>query len=94
MRLHEFRNGCDLATWRELLTEAQRHSLGEYLLQDSFPCRSFDKPRGYSGGSVLLNLFLGRSAHRERSLLGQDAQADVFFGRNRHIVYARITRKS
>ncbi len=28
------------------------------------------------------------------SLLGQDAQAEVFFGQNRHIVFARITRKS
>ncbi|WP_238368971.1 hypothetical protein [Heliomarina baculiformis] len=30
----------------------------------------------------------------DASLKGQDAQAEVVFGQNRHIVFARVTRKS
>lgn len=40
-RLHEFRSDCDPVTWRELLPEAQRHSLGDCLLREPFTCRSF-----------------------------------------------------
>lgn len=79
MRLHEFRNACYPAIWRELLPEAQRHSLGDYLLQDPFTRRSFDKPRGYSGDGVLLDLAYRHPSIEPRvaesSLLGQDIYA-------------------
>lgn len=54
--LHELRADCDPDTWAKLVPIAQAHPLGDCLLQDPFTRRSFEKPRGYSGDGILLDL--------------------------------------
>ena len=54
--LHEFRDDCHPETWAALMPIAQAHPLTEHLLQDPFTRRSFEKPRGYSGDGILLDL--------------------------------------
>ena len=77
--LHELRADCDPDIWSKLVPIAQAHPLGHRLFQDPFTRRSFEKPRGYSGDGVLLDLLYRHPSAQElvtaSSKLGREIYA-------------------
>lgn len=55
--LHETRRSLPTAEWQQFATVACReHPLRALLAQDPLTARAFDKPRGYAGDAVMLDL--------------------------------------
>jgi len=69
--LHELRSHLQADDWRLLGREAREHPLHEVLLESPFTRRAYDKPRGYAGDAVLMDLIYGMTApHGQLSALG------------------------
>ena len=69
--LHELRSQLPPGDWREIGEEARRHPLHRLLLESPFTRRAYDKPRGYAGDAVLMDLIYGLApAGAELSPLG------------------------
>ena len=79
IQLHDLRAECPAEIWKELVPEAQAHSISGLLHQDPFTSRSFRKPRGYSGDGKLLDLLYRHDATmptvRASTALGQEIYA-------------------
>ncbi|WP_243613643.1 class I SAM-dependent methyltransferase [Shimia aestuarii] len=79
LQLHDLRSECSPETWKELVPLAQAHPIRDKLMADPFTRRSYEKPRGYSGDGVLLDLLYRHPAAQEEvessSQFGQDIYA-------------------
>jgi hypothetical protein len=54
--LHKFRLGLPHDEWEGVIEQTRRHRLFGLVMQDPITRRCFDKPRGYPGDAVLLDL--------------------------------------
>jgi len=69
--LRELRSQLPLDDWKLLGGEAREHPLHDVLLESPFTRRAYDKPRGYAGDAVLMDLIYGMKApHGQLSALG------------------------
>src|SRR5688572_30579108 len=59
--LRELRSRLPLDDWRTVGEEARRHPLHRLLLESPFTRRAYEKPRGYAGDAVLMDLIYGMS---------------------------------
>ena len=57
--LHERRLQLPPGEWQAIGEEARRHPLHGLLLESPFTRRAYDKPRGYAGDAVLMDLIYG-----------------------------------
>jgi extracellular factor (EF) 3-hydroxypalmitic acid methyl ester biosynthesis protein len=57
--LHELRSQLPPGDWQAIGEEARRHPLHRLLLESPFTRRAYDKPRGYAGDAVLMDLIYG-----------------------------------
>jgi hypothetical protein len=57
--LRELRSLLPAADWARLGEEARRHPLHDLLLESPFTRRAYEKPRGYAGDAVLMDLIYG-----------------------------------
>ena len=57
--LHELRSQLPPGEWQAIGEEARRHPLHRLLLESPFTRRAYDKPRGYAGDAVLMDLIYG-----------------------------------
>lgn len=55
----------------EVLAQARAHRLRELVMQDPFTQRAFDKPRGYAGDAVMMDMIYRSEAPAGTSALGQ-----------------------
>jgi len=58
--LHELRSQLPSHEWTSVGEQARRHPLHTLLLESPFTRRAYDKPRGYAGDAVLMDLIYGR----------------------------------
>ena len=58
--LHELRSQLPSHDWKSVGEHARRHPLHTLLLESPFTRRAYDKPRGYAGDAVLMDLIYGR----------------------------------
>ncbi|MCR8827929.1 class I SAM-dependent methyltransferase [Pseudosulfitobacter koreensis] len=79
LQLHDLRSECTPEVWKALIPMAQAHPIRERLMADPFTRRSFEKPRGYSGDGVLLDLLYRHPAAKAEvdasSKMGRDIYA-------------------
>jgi len=69
--LHQLRSQSSPGDWQAIGEEARRHPLHGLLLESPFTRRAYDKPRGYAGDAVLMDLIYGLApAGSELSPLG------------------------
>jgi extracellular factor (EF) 3-hydroxypalmitic acid methyl ester biosynthesis protein len=57
--LHRLRSTLPRDEWTSVGEEARRHPLHNLLLESPFTRRAFEKPRGYAGDAVLMDLIYG-----------------------------------
>jgi extracellular factor (EF) 3-hydroxypalmitic acid methyl ester biosynthesis protein len=57
--LRELRSQLPPEDWRTVGEEARRHPLHRLLLESPFTRRAYEKPRGYAGDAVLMDLIYG-----------------------------------
>ena len=62
--LHELRSQLPPGDWQAIGMEARRHPLHRLLLESPFTRRAYDKPRGYAGDAVLMDLIYGLAPAR------------------------------
>jgi SAM-dependent methyltransferase len=60
--LGEMRAQLSPAAWTALGAQAREHALHRVLLESPFTRRAFEKPRGYAGDAVLMDLIYGLAA--------------------------------
>lgn len=71
--LDERRRGSNVPEWRRQVDEVvRRHPVLQLLHRDPLARRSFEKPRGYAGDAVMLDLVYGLSDLRSTDLLGAE----------------------
>ena len=58
--LNEIRSQLPSDDWKSVGEHARRHPLHTLLLESPFTRRAYDKPRGYAGDAVLMDLIYGR----------------------------------
>lgn len=68
--LGELRSRLPQDEWRTLGEHARRHPLHTLLLESPFTRRAFEKPRGYAGDAVLMDLIYGLAPAGDLSALG------------------------
>jgi extracellular factor (EF) 3-hydroxypalmitic acid methyl ester biosynthesis protein len=68
--LHEVRSQLPPANWQAIGAAARRHPLHTMLLESPFTRRAYDKPRGYAGDAVLMDLIYGLAPAGNLSPLG------------------------
>lgn len=68
--LRELRSQLQPDEWASVGDEARRHPLHRLLLESPFTRRAFEKPRGYAGDAVLMDLIYGLAAPGDLSPLG------------------------
>jgi len=56
--LHQRRSQLPPGEWQAIGEEARRHPLHKLLLESPFTRRAYDKPRGYAGDAVLMDLIM------------------------------------
>jgi len=56
--------------WRAIAEDARRHPVHELLLESPFTRRAYEKPRGYAGDAVLMDLIYGFRNERLSALGG------------------------
>jgi extracellular factor (EF) 3-hydroxypalmitic acid methyl ester biosynthesis protein len=54
--LYDIRSSAPRQTWREVCSECRRHPIFRDLCLDPLTARSFNKPRGYAGDAVMLDM--------------------------------------
>jgi extracellular factor (EF) 3-hydroxypalmitic acid methyl ester biosynthesis protein len=59
--LRELRSTLPPADWALVGEQVRRHPLHELLLESPFTRRAFEKPRGYAGDAVLMDLIYGKA---------------------------------
>jgi hypothetical protein len=57
--LHELRSVLEPEDWTLMGEEARRHPLHTLLLESPFTRRAYEKPRGYAGDAVMMDLIYG-----------------------------------
>jgi hypothetical protein len=57
--LHEMRSQLPPGDWQVIGEQARRHPVQRLLLESPFTRRAYDKPRGYAGDAVLMDLIYG-----------------------------------
>jgi SAM-dependent methyltransferase len=69
--LRATRAALDAGEWSAFCRQARRHPVHRLLLESPFSRRAYDKPRGYAGDAVLMDLIYGsRPAARDLTPLG------------------------
>lgn len=68
--LRELRSQLHPHEWATVGEEARRHPLHGLLLESPFTRRAYEKPRGYAGDAVLMDLIYGLAAPGDLSPLG------------------------
>jgi hypothetical protein len=69
--LRTTRASLDATGWKAFCADARRHPVHQLLLESPFSRRAYDKPRGYAGDAVLMDLIYGsRTAGADLSPLG------------------------
>jgi hypothetical protein len=68
--LRELRSTLRPDDWTLLGEQARRHPLHDLLLESPFTRRAYEKPRGYAGDAVLMDLIYGMAPRDELSPLG------------------------
>ena len=63
---------ADSSRWDEVRTTLRRHPLHAILLQDPFARHSNERPRGYPGDAVLIDLIYDQRHNRSTTALGDD----------------------
>ena len=61
LSLRELRSQLPPADWALVGEQVRRHPLHDLLLESPFTRRAFEKPRGYAGDAVLMDLIYGKS---------------------------------
>ncbi len=57
--LHKLRSALAMPEWKEQVNACRRHPICEDLHLDPLTYRSFQKPRGYAGDAVMLDMIYG-----------------------------------
>ena len=68
--LRDMRSRLDPGEWSTVGEQARRHPLHDLLLESPFTRRAFEKPRGYAGDAVLMDLIYGLQPQDNLSPLG------------------------
>ncbi|TWU20423.1 hypothetical protein Pla52o_42980 [Novipirellula galeiformis] len=64
--LRSIRHSTPKAQWQEMIKEGREHPIKEFLHQDPFTARAFNKPRGYAGDAVMMDYIYGREEDWQR----------------------------
>src|SRR5688572_8985348 len=68
--LRDMRSRLEPGEWSSVGEQARQHPLHHLLLESPFTRRAFEKPRGYAGDAVLMDLIYGLQPKSELSPLG------------------------
>lgn len=69
--LREIRLSCDDEQWRQVVAQCRQHPVTGLLQECPYTKRGFDKPRGYAGDAVLLDLIYSQVSPEGTSELGK-----------------------
>ena len=56
IELKEVRSSLEESEWKSVVKTCLQHPLKEIIHADPFTCRSYEKPRGYTGDAILLDM--------------------------------------
>lgn len=80
-RLNEMRGKASFDSWKQMISNCYpQHSISRILFQDPLTRRAFQKPRGYAGDAIMMDL-----VYATESQLGLSTDESLTeFGRNLH----------
>lgn len=74
--LYELRKTMPIDQWKETCTQLRSHTIAEFIYQEPFTKRAYEKPRGYAGDAVMMDFIYSGNQSVPTPLTG----AETTFG--------------